>query len=154
MSLKKQRYLRTEFEWLDSELYRKVMSSCKGISLIYDILRRYVIRDLLDHKVSRHIYDNFYSKNKLASSVTFNKLSDLTGLSLGTINKAFKTLEAAKFIEIRETTSNAGEKQNVFVLGRRKPYFDKSGMPTVYDWWLVDDVISSEELKDIQEDRL
>jgi len=140
----KSKYLVTKFEWIESKTYRDVMGSRKGIQLIYDILRRYVIRYNLDHKVSKHIYENYYSKNKLASSVTYSGLNKLTGMSMSSIKKCIDALVEAGFMSVEPTSGYTSDKQNVFVLGKVKTYTDGNGMTDTIEFWKVDDVVSEE----------
>jgi hypothetical protein len=145
--MEKKQYVVVEFEWIGCKTYRETMCSCKGVEMIYNILRRYVIRDNMDHKVSKYIFDNFYSKNILASSVTYSHLNLLTNMSMTSIKKCLATLSGAGFIKIDATKSVAGEKQNIYILGKRKPYTDDNGMLTAKDFWFVDDIVSEEIMK-------
>lgn len=140
----KRRFLVVDFTWVESETYREVMGSCKGIQLIYDILRKYVIRNNLDHKVSKHIYENYYSKNILASSVPYSRLNKLTGMSMTSIKKCIDKLVEAGFMKVETTSSYTSDKQNVFILGKVKVYTDGNGMPTTMEFWKIDDVVGQE----------
>jgi len=142
--MEKKKFLVTNFEWIESGTYRKVMGSCKGIQLIYDILRRYVIRHNIDHKVSKHIYENYYSKNKLASSVPYSRLNNLTGMSMTSIKKCIDTLTKAGFMSVEPTASYTSDKQNVFVLGKVKAYTDGNGMTDTMEFWKIDDIVGEE----------
>lgn len=142
--MEKKKFLIVDFTWVESKTYRKVMGSCKGIQLIYDILRKYVVRNNLEHKVSKHIYENYYSKNKLASSVPYSHLNKLTGMSMTSIKKCIDTLVEAGFITIETAVGYTSDKQNVFVLGKVKAYTDGNGLPTTMEFWKVDDIVSQE----------
>jgi hypothetical protein len=63
------------------------------------------------------------------------------------IKKCLATLSGAGFIKIDATKSVAGEKQNIYILGKRKPYTDDNGMLTAKDFWFVDDIVSEEIMK-------
>lgn len=140
----KRKFLVVDFTWVESKTYREVMGSCKGIQLIYDILRKYVIRNNLDHKVSKHIYEKYYSNNKLASSVPYSHLNKLTGMSMTSIKKCIDKLVEAKFMDVETTPGYTSDKQNVFILGKVKAYTDGNGMPATMEFWKIDDVVSQE----------
>jgi hypothetical protein len=142
--MEKRRYLVVDFTWIESKTYREVMNSCKGIQLIYDILRKYVVRNNLDHKVSKFIYENYYSNNILASSVPYSHLNKLTGMSMSSIKRCIDTLVEANFMSIEPTSGYTSDKQNVFILGKVKTYTDGNEMPATMEFWKIDDVVSQE----------
>lgn len=135
-------FMLIQFDWIEDKNYRRVMCSCKGIQLVYDILRRYVIRDRLKHKVARYIFDNYYSKGVLASSVTYNYLIERTGLSSTTIAKCIANLKEAGYIEVQDAPSDIGETQNIYLLGKRKVYTNEDGNEVACDYWKIDDLVS------------
>lgn len=143
------KYVVVKLEWISDPDYRAVMCSCKGINLIYDLLRRYVIRDRLNHKVSRYIFDNLYSKGMLAASVTYTHLMEKTGLGRATVAKCISNLREAGYIDVVDTVSEAGEKQNIYVLGKRKCYTKDGGDEIVCDFWKIDDVIGNKMLEKV-----
>lgn len=137
----KKNFMTVQFDWIDNNKYRNVMCSCKGIQLVYDLMRKYVIRDRLQHKVSQYIFDNFYSKGILASSVTYNFLVETTGMGKATVAKCISNLVDAGYVEIQKTASLSGEEQNVYALGRRRVYTNTDGKEIVCDYWKIDDLV-------------
>jgi predicted transcriptional regulator len=137
-------WMLVNFEWVDSPKYRNIMCSVKGIQLVYDILRRYVIRDPMKNVVSRYIYDNIFSKNKLASSVSYTHIEKLTGMGRATIANCLKKLEENGYLQLLKIEVEKGNKQNIYVLGRRKPFVTDIGKEVFKDFWFIDDIIAQE----------
>lgn len=148
MSEKKQQYLRIEFTWMDSPNYRKIMCACKGIEMVFNLLRRYVIRDFTNDKIWQRIFHEFYCKNILASAITYDFIMEKTGMNKRTLIKCLKTLEDAGYIKRKRITFDGGW-ASVFILGKRKPYVDDKNEPAFVDWWKVDDRVD-EELSELR----
>ena len=137
-------WMLVNFEWVDSPKYRDIMCSVKGIQLVYDILRRYVVRDPMKNIVSRYIYDNIFSKNQLASSVSYSHIETLTGMGRATISNCLKKLEENKYIRVLKIEVEKGNKQNIYMLGKRKPFVTDIGKEVFKDFWFIDDIIGQE----------
>ena len=143
---KKQRHLRTEFTWMDSSTYRQIMCSCKGIEMVFNLLRKYVIRDYTTNKIWQQLFHKYYCKNILASSLTYEFIMEKTGMNRKTVAKCLKILADAGYIK-RVKMAFDGGWAPVFELGRRKPYVDDNNEPAMVDWWKVDDKVDEEVLQ-------
>lgn len=147
MSEKKQRYLRTEFTWVDSPTYRRNMCACKGIEMVFNIIRKYAIRDYTTSKIWQKIFKEYYCKNILATSLTYEFILDKTGMNRKTLMKCLKILEDAGYIE-RKRMAFEDSWVPVFILGKRKPYVDNKNEPSYVDWWKVDDIVDREIMEE------
>jgi len=77
----------------------KIMNSSKGIRVLYDIIREYVIvGPMSSDKLRKFVFDNYYNKGMLASCISIETLSNITGAPKSLVKKNIKLLEKSGFI--------------------------------------------------------
>ena len=142
---KKINYLLTKFEVIDRSEYRHLMTSNKGIQMTYEWLKRHIIRAPMKTPWLNEIYENFYLKNLLASSITQEDLAEDLNLSVTTIKKNLALLESAKAVVVKKLKTKkregAQKPQHVYILGKWKTYIDDDGKEKYREFDRLKDVL-------------
>ena len=109
-------FIKLDHYLLRSEKVRKALRNGMGI---YLYLRMYIVRKkFAGDKLG--IYESYYTKGKLAASVSIRKLSKDWSMSVNTVQKYLKEMAAAAIIKIDEIPPEKAfdnRKHNVFILG-------------------------------------
>jgi hypothetical protein len=80
---------------------KDIWNSHKGISMVHKLICKYVIDYPTEtDKLRRFVYDNYYERGLLASCISTETLSNITGASKSLVKKNIKFLEAAGFIRV------------------------------------------------------
>lgn len=111
-------YTRIPFDILDNHEF---LSMFKSKMVLYLLLQRYIIRKDYNAYV-KPIYDNFYTKGKLASLITINMLAEKFNLHNDnkTIKRWLKELSDEGIIQIEKLDIVGFKKQNIYILGTHK----------------------------------
>jgi DNA-binding MarR family transcriptional regulator len=124
----KMSFLKIEFDVLDSRKYIDVMMSGKGVEMLYNILKRYIVRKPAANIYRQEVFNKYYLKGKLACAIGQAELVKILGVSKDTIQNNIKILEDAGFIKT-DTLKNhirngANKRHRVFILGETKSELD------------------------------
>jgi len=106
-----------------TEKYRKIFSSVRGASVVWEYMWSYIIRKEMDGDIY-DIYNNYYKKDKLACSVSIRKLSKECFVGINTIKKTIKLFVDNKIIYKNEAPSSKTQRdkhytrQYIYILGK------------------------------------
>lgn len=109
-------FIMLSFNLLDNASFRKEFSSK---ILVYLWLRRHIIRGRMKHDRLK-LYDTYYVKGKLASSISYRQIARDLGISPTTVRKHIKELKDADVIEINKVKPYEAwdnQKHYIYVLG-------------------------------------
>jgi hypothetical protein len=140
-------FIITGFSLLDNEEYRHLMTKRKGIEMTYQWLRRNIVRGPMKNVYSNEVYNDYYLKGYLATSVGEEQLAEDLNLSRHCVRDNIKDLAGADVIKIRNLKSKsrgdgAQKKQKVYILGRWINKSDLNGREKYSEFVYIFDLIT------------
>jgi hypothetical protein len=90
---------------MDNDKYRRVMASNKGIEITYQFLRRHIIRAPMKDVYKREVFDKYFMKGKLASTINERDLAAKLFLSNRTVRRNIEILKENNFLKGGELKS-------------------------------------------------
>jgi hypothetical protein len=140
-------FLITSFRLMDNDKYRRVMASNKGIEITYQFLRRHIIRAPMKDVYKREVFDKYFMKGKLASTINERDLAAKLFLSNRTVRRNIEILKENNFLKVGSLKVKPGgskqRPQNVYVLGRWVSETDFKGEETTKEYLFVFDILDS-----------
>ncbi len=137
-------FIVTGFSLLDNKKYITLMTSNKGIEMTYTILRRHIVRAPMKDAYAKDVYEKYFLKGILASSIRGEKLSNILSLSRTTVVKNLNLLEKAGVIKIKQIDSKAGHDQNVYILGRWITEINETDTEVVKEYLKIYDLLQED----------
>lgn len=138
-------FIVTGFSLLDNKKYIALMTSNKGIEMTYTILRRHIVRAPMRDAYAKDVYEKYFLKGVLASSMRGEKLANILSLSRTTVKKNLAILEKAGVIKIKQIDSKAGHDQNVYILGRWTTEINETDTEVVKEYLKIFDLLQDEK---------
>jgi predicted transcriptional regulator len=138
-------FIVTGFSLLDNKKYIALMTSNKGIEMTYTILRRHIVRAPMRDAYAKDVYEKYFLKGVLASSMRGEKLASILSLSRTTVKKNLAILEKAKVLEIEQIDSKAGHDQNVYILGKWTTEINETDTEVVKEYLKIFDLLQDEK---------
>jgi predicted transcriptional regulator len=139
--LKDNQFIVTGFSLLDNKKYIALMTSNKGIEMTYTILRRHIVRAPMKDEYAKDVYEKYFLKGVLASSMRGEKLASILSLSRTTVVKNLNLLEKAGVVKIKQIDSKAGHDQNVYILGRWTTEINETDTEVVKEYLKLYDLL-------------
>jgi DNA-binding transcriptional ArsR family regulator len=145
MTEKNIQFIKVEFNTMDYKDYRYLMTSNKGIEMTYQWLRRYIVRSPMKTPWLNEVYEKYYLKGKLASSVTIETLMEDLNLAKDTILKNLKILKDNGIMDVAEldTKKHKGmqKKQKVYIFGKWKTHINEEGKEIYNEYFTYDEKV-------------
>ena len=132
------------FSLIDNDFYRRVMASSKGIEMTYQWLRRNIVRAPMRNRYAMYVYEHYFTKGVLATSINTDQLAKDLFLSKPTVLKNLELLAEAGLIKIDAAEASRGGNQNpqrIYKFGR---WIDENGKYNEY--YYTFDIVAKEEI--------
>jgi hypothetical protein len=144
--MKDNQFVVVGYSLLDSEKYRKIMTSRKGMELTYYWLRRNVVRAPMRNVYAREVYERYFLKGYLAASIGEEQLARDLFISRHCVRDNLKDLEKHGIIKIKELkTKTRGEgaqkKQKVYIVGKWVSETDLQGREKYAQFYYIVDAM-------------
>lgn len=140
-------FLVTSFNLINSDKYRSVMTSNKGIEMTYQYLRRHIVRAPMRDVYKREVFDQYFMNNKLAATMNEKELAEKLFISNRTVRRNIEILKESGFLEVETLKVKPGgpmqRGQKVYILGRWISELDLKGEETPKEYLLVYNILNS-----------
>lgn len=148
--MKDNQFVVTGFDMIENITYIKTMTSSKGIEMTYQWLRRNIIRAPMRNKYANEVYNRFFLKGILATTINTDKFSKRLFISRNTLMKNLDILEKNGLIEKLDCDFKAhGEgqiAQKVYKLGTWKTIPDSDGEEHYKEFLKALDLITKNDI--------
>ena len=145
--MKDSQFIVTAYNLIDSEDYRKIMTSSKGIEMTYQWLRRNIVRAPMRNPRALEVHEKYFLKGYLAVSINERQLSESLFISRSTLKKNLNILVDSKILKVGESDviSRGGNQQaqKVYILGKWSTDIDLKGNEKYKEFLLAFDLVET-----------
>jgi hypothetical protein len=146
-NMKDSQFIVIGYNLLDSDTYRKIMTSRKGMEMTYQWLKRHIVRAPMRNAYGNEVYNRYFLKGKLAASLGEEQLAKDLNISRSCVRDNLHDLKKAGLIDIEEletkTRGNGAQKKHkVYILGKWVTETDLNGHERYAEFMLAFDLLN------------